>query len=131
MSLFACGVRIIYIYIYIDNLNENEEVSEILENINWGFMTIEALFEIPRKFGRLRENDCFQHIFKREMCERLNNEKPKEPARYSYQFLMNQEQKPHIIQMVNAILGIYNLYGLILLDPKDEITSLVEKAFDY
>lgn len=48
-------------------------MKELLENINWGYVSIHNLLDITNNFPTLRTNSVFRKIFSDEMARRFEN----------------------------------------------------------
>ncbi len=48
-------------------------MTEILENISWGYISLSSLLDVVRAFPTLRNNAAFKKIFTEEMTRRFEN----------------------------------------------------------
>ena len=60
------------------NSGMTNDIKELLENINWQYLSIHSLLDVTNKFPLLRESKGFKKIFSAEITRRLENSKKTE-----------------------------------------------------
>ena len=66
--------------------NEAESIEELLENVNWPYVSMRAMLEVLRKYPILRKNTVLKRMLNEEMLTRVKGDDRLDltPPRYHY-----------------------------------------------
>ncbi len=112
----------------IQNSELASDIKELLENINWDYLSVHSLVDVVENFPVIRENKVFKKIFAQEMNKRLQSRKAhhvtslcvetiETPPRRSYKYRTNEESaQPFLPVLIEA-----------LLEQRDEISAIINE----
>jgi hypothetical protein len=80
--------------------NLDSDISELLENVNWNYVTLTCILDLIRNFPLIRRNPTFHKVLNREfaMRNKFNPETTKlDPPRFSYKYIKQHRINPNDI----------------------------------
>ena len=90
-------------------------ITEILENIFWGYVTLPSLLDVVKNFPLIRNNAAFKKIFTQELSRRRENKEINVPPRASYKYGKKEDEKQTFEETII----------MAMLEPKDSISRLI------
>ena len=94
-----------------------DEMKELLENINWEYVSMYSLVDLTNNFPLLKTNKVFKKILSNEINRRLEGRENQLLPRRSYKYQTSEEStQPFVVTLTNAFL-----------EQRDELSTIIKE----